>query len=404
MTAKRGITRAVLLGVVFAHVATEAVLSPFYPRFFAEVFGVTDLSFTGYYIFACRLAVVLVLPLWGLAARWIPVRQLLTVGQAAAAAFTGALALVPTSDLFLGLSVALVAAKASSFLAYPLLVELEGGRDPRATIVRHGVVFHAAIVVSSVVGSIVVSLPQPTIIFPVLAVVDLAQLAACRAVLRPGVALPIRSPADTSTSHADHALVESNGGPLVRLAALVGLFHLSVNTVRPFFAEWLVADIGLSVNGAGILYLLPNLAALAALAGVSAVRCRFQPERALPGALIAAGVGLALQPVMAATVLLIAARLLFGAALSLAQMGLDLRLFAHRRRGLPTRYSVFAAAQNAGLLGAPLVATAAVASAGLMAPLAVGAFGCVLASAWAWMPSRSGAPIPKTIRAIHLWR
>ena len=80
--------RPALFCCIFLFVVTETLLSPFYPQFFLTVFGVQDLDYTGWYIFLCRLTVLLCAPLWGLAARHVEVKHLLFLGQAGSAGLT----------------------------------------------------------------------------------------------------------------------------------------------------------------------------------------------------------------------------------------------------------------------------------------------------------------------------
>lgn len=56
---------SVLFVCAFTYIFSEVLLAPFYPVFFEKVFGVEDLSYTGFYIFICRVTVVLTAPFWG---------------------------------------------------------------------------------------------------------------------------------------------------------------------------------------------------------------------------------------------------------------------------------------------------------------------------------------------------
>ncbi|MNW13878.1 hypothetical protein D3C71_2119390 [compost metagenome] len=65
---------------MFLGLFTEVLLSPYYPQFFHQVFGIEDYSYTGLYLFVCRLTVVLCSPLWGWLTRKLEAKRLLLVG------------------------------------------------------------------------------------------------------------------------------------------------------------------------------------------------------------------------------------------------------------------------------------------------------------------------------------
>jgi MFS family permease len=96
------LTCSTLFLCIFLGLFTEVLLSPFYPQFFRKVFGVEDLSYTGYYIFICRLTVIAISPLWGLLARWIEVKWLLYCGQAGAAIMTALMATANSAEQLTG--------------------------------------------------------------------------------------------------------------------------------------------------------------------------------------------------------------------------------------------------------------------------------------------------------------
>jgi DHA1 family multidrug resistance protein-like MFS transporter len=153
---------------VFLALFTEVLLSPFYPQFFAKVFGVTDLSYTGFYIFVCRLTIVLCAPIWGGLARRFEVKNLLYIGQAGTAIMTAMMATAQTANQFMLITIFLLLFKSSYLLVYPLIIQL-AGQAKRATFVGiYQAIFHGAIVASTVVGAWMINLETPLFCFTLL--------------------------------------------------------------------------------------------------------------------------------------------------------------------------------------------------------------------------------------------
>lgn len=126
------ISQKMIIGLffcVFLSLFSEVLLSPFYPLFFSKVFGVQDLSYAGYYIFICRLTVVLFTPIWGFLAKRFEARKLLSVGQLGTAVMTAMMALTQNIYQFTFITVLLLIFKSSYFLLYPLIIELGGAEE-----------------------------------------------------------------------------------------------------------------------------------------------------------------------------------------------------------------------------------------------------------------------------------
>ena len=104
--------RLVLALVLAMLLISETALSPFYPALLRELFGIDDLDATGTYLWVCRLAGVIALPLWGLAARRWPLWRLVAAGLGAAIALNLALSVAPSVALFTTVSALLVASVA----------------------------------------------------------------------------------------------------------------------------------------------------------------------------------------------------------------------------------------------------------------------------------------------------
>lgn len=386
----RSAPRNVLAGIVALQLVAETALTPYWPGLLRDLFGTEDLAATGAYLTVCRLVGLVALPLWGLAARCWPVPRLLVAGLLGATVCDLTLALAPSLWLFTAASAGSVAAGSVLVLAYPALVEVldrtahaPGRAGDRITgVVIYTAVFHAAAVLATFVGAGIVALPEPRV--GLLGFV-LADLAAALLVWR---VVPVRgagarepsvgpgSPGpDAAANPGAPALPELGAAArpamaaLVLVAALAVLVDVGTGVGRPFFLELVRADGG-SLTAGAILFLLPSVAALAVLPW-GARWARTRGDLLAPAALAAAG-ALALQSVAADSVPLMATgRLLFGAALALAAIALDLRIFAVTGTAGPA-FAAVETARSAALLAAPPLATGA-ALVGLAAPLAVGA-------------------------------
>lgn len=353
--------RGALLCAAGLHMATQSALAPFYPKLFREAFGVRELGATGAFLTVCQLAAIVSLPLWGRATRRYPLARLVTVGQGAAVLLAASLALAPDFALFTALSVALIAAKSVVLLAYPSIARSHAkGLFPG--VLQYVAVLHAASIAATLLGTVVITVPDPRAALPLLAVAELALLLLLTAVGRRSA-----GPAASRT--------DSGGWPqppkpkVARLAAFVLAYAVAVYAVRPYFTEYATAG-GNSTQEAALLFVLPHLAVLAVLPGAKPLR-RNLGGALLPTALAVGAAALAWQAVTTGPVALGAARTLFGVGLGLSQVALDHRILSAAGGDSPA-YSLIATAQTGGLLLAPLLA-ALTAQADLTGPLLAGA-------------------------------
>jgi hypothetical protein len=379
---------ALVLGMLLV---SETALSPFYPALFRELFGIEDLDATGTYLWVCRLAGVIALPLWGLAARRWPLWRLVATGLGAAIALNLALAAAPSFALFTAVSALLVACGAAILLAYPALVgldERDGDRLPG--VVAFAALFHAALTVSTALGAGVLALPEPRLGIAAFSLLDAAMLVL---VLRVLPRAPAPAPAPAGERRARRGLVLLAG-----VAAVAVLFELAAAAVRPFYVELAQAE-GASLAGGAALFMLASAAALAVLPLARPLRRRLGAAL-LPTSLAVSAAGLLLQAVAPDLTTMTGARILFGAGLGLGQVALDLRMFAV----VGTTGPGFAAVETAragALLAAPVLA-AATASASLALPLVAGA--ALLAVAAAVSPLLCPSPLTKEPRDLRFSR
>lgn len=361
-------SRHVLLFAAAMHMVTETALAPFYPALFRVAFGVQDFAATGWFLALSRVAAVVALPLWGLAARRARLSRLVLFGQSAAVVLTGALALAPSFAVFTAIGMALVAAKSVVLLAHPRVA----GAHPAgltAGVCQYVAVLHGATALAAVLGAGIVSVPDPMRALPLLAVAEAGLLVACLVAFRGPV--PEAGPGTSSAP--------SRVAPL---ALVVLLFALAGAVVRPFFTEFAAAG-GASEPMGALLFVTAHLAAL-----VAVLRIRAVPR--LPGPAALAAAGLLLQAVSGEPALLALGRVVFGAGLGLLQAGLDHRVL---RAVSGSGYGVVAAAQHTGLLFGPVVAAAG-ARLDLAAPLLAGAglFAVLAAAAPALRSTRTRTP------------
>ena len=174
---------SLLLLCGFLFVFTETLLSPFYPQFFAQVFGVTDPGMAGEFVTLCRLSVLLCAPLWGLMTRWVSPLKILIFTQSTAAVITFFMAQASTLKAFVILSVLLMAFKSSYFLFYSLLVELGGQAKNLQSVASVQLVVHLALIASSLGSVWVINSVNPLAMFQLIALLDVIQVGLCYWVL-----------------------------------------------------------------------------------------------------------------------------------------------------------------------------------------------------------------------------
>ncbi|MFM9370281.1 hypothetical protein [Streptomyces sp. Da 82-17] len=352
--------RGVLLCAAGLHMATQSALAPFYPKLFREAFGVREFGATGGFLMVCQLAAIVALPLWGRAARRYPLARLVTAGQSAAVLLAASLALAPDFVTFTVVSILLIAAKSVVLLAYPSIARSHTkGIFPG--VLQYVAVLHAASIAATLLGTVVVTVPNPRLALPLLAVAELALLVLLTVVGR-------RSAGRNGWAQPPVPGAQSDKPKVAHLAAFVLAYAVAVYAVRPYFTEY-AAEGGTSTQLAAFLFVLPHIAVLAVLPGATFLR-RTLGSALLPTALALAAATLAWQAATTDPTSLAAARTLFGAGLGLSQVALDHRVLT--ASGDSPTYSLIATAQTAGLLLAPLVATFT-AKADLTGPLLAGA-------------------------------
>jgi hypothetical protein len=379
-----GSTR-VLAAVVALQLVAETALTPYWPQLLAELFGTDELGATGGYLTACRLAGLVALPLWALAARRWPLPRLLVIALLGCAVLDLAVAVAPSLLLFTLASAGVVATGSALVLAYPALVAVadRSGSHDRVGAVLVGVgAFHAASLLATVLGAGIVALPAPRLGLAAFAVADLLlALLVWRRVAAAGAPCEVRPTAAVPAAWPPAPLPGGRTVVAVPVAVVLLLAVLSdtgTSVPRPFFTALVLAE-GAGLPLAALLFLLPSVGALLVLPFARALQARLGVHLLASAAGVAA-VALALQAAAPGLAPVVgASRLALGVGFGLLAVALDLRVFAAVGTGGPG-FALVETARSAALLGAPLLATATAslhlalplaASAGLLAATAV---------------------------------
>ncbi|MDY6896870.1 MAG: MFS transporter [Cyanobacteriota bacterium] len=360
---------------VFLAVFNEVLLSPFYPQFFRKVFGVEDLTYTGYYIFVCRLTVVLCAPIWGILSRNIEVKYLLYIGQAGAAIMTALMGTSNSAAQFLVYTIILLLFKSSYLLVYPLIIQLAGEAKRPTVAGVYQAVFHGAIVAGTIAGAGMVNFQSPLKLFFLIAIADVFQLIICIYVLQ-----------NVSTRRQDKQNIENAPaiknqlGFIVAIGMVILSFQLANNLVRPYFTEYVTTNfVNINLLNSSLLFLIPSIMAIAAL---PYIRKACKPNK-LPS-IYKVGIcllvtSLFFQGWTQNIVVLILARVVYGFCLAVTQAALELQLFnSSAANRLHFNYSLAISFANVGHLTAPLMASWLVNTYSLSVPfIAAGVIGCV---------------------------
>ncbi|HIK06296.1 MAG TPA: MFS transporter [Trichormus sp. M33_DOE_039] len=364
---------------VFLSIFNEVLLSPFYPQFFRKVFGVTDLAYTGYYIFVCRLTVVLSAPVWGVLSRRFEVKHLLYVGQFGTAVMTALMGTSTSAEQFLVYTILLLLCKSTYLLVYPLIIQL-GGKEKQAAIAgTYQAVFHGAIIIATIVGAFMVNIDTPLVLFYVIAAADLLQLGICAYMLR-GVSTQRQEQTEGQGEDFDQPVEANQMGYIITIGIVILTFQLANNLVRPYFTEYVTAE-PLSVNllTSSLLFLIPSVMAIAAL---PYIRRACRPERL--NTIYLAGISLLIislgvQGLSFSLPVLILARIVYGFFLAVTQAAIELQLFnKSTAKHLHFNYSLTTSFANIGHLGAPLLASWLVNTYNLATPFIAATIICCL--------------------------
>lgn len=365
-----------LIGITIAAVVSDSMLLPFYPHFFASVFGITDPGHIGLYLSACCLTIVLAFPMWARASRWISVLKLLIPTQLAAGVLSILCYWTETPMSFWILSLLMLVFKGSYLLVYPMIMAAERRDNHGNTIGLLSVVVHIGGIAGAVLGGVVLQWFEPRQVFLVMAVSDFLQTGVCLYLTR----RPDPGSAERHDSTPEKSRVTS--AVIYRLGLVMFLFYFSAYLTRPFFVRyWESVTRSGGEALSGLVFAIPAGIAILALCLSFRRGHTRSPGDGLLAAMMLGGVGLALQGLNQEW-LILSGRCLFGWALFQSTVQLDQLLFALSHPGAyAADFSKINIFQQLGVLAAASSAGGLVGLLGLQMPFVVAAVGLVLTAA-----------------------
>jgi DHA1 family multidrug resistance protein-like MFS transporter len=375
--------RALVITTVIA-VVSDAMLIPFYPKLFAESFGVTDPRHVGAYLAATCLTVMLALPLWARLEQRIHTLRLLVVAQAGAGLLSLLCFATHSLAVFWVASLAMIVFKASYLLVYPYILGLEDKGKHGDTVGLLTVVVHLGGISGAALGGALLELFAAQTAFVGMALGDFIQMGACIYLLARAFVAPVA--ASASATSAEPASVRR--ARLTRLGVIMLLFYFAVFVARPFFVPYWKSRSALDSDlVSGLVFAIPAFMSLLTLM-VSRLRQNRQASRSTSNAAVLRGLalaaaGTALQ-LLDSQLAIIAGRGLFGFAVYRVMVRLDVLIFeSSPKESYAADFSWMNLCQQLGVLVAFYGAGVGVNEAGLTLPFAL-ALGGLLCTALAF--------------------
>lgn len=359
--------RPLLFAMTILAVIGDSLLRPFYPQYFAQVFGVVDPRHIGAYAAASSLIVLLAFPIWAVVARRIATPPLLVATQLITGALTLVCGAVASLTAFWIASIAMLACKASYLLIYPYVLSLEPKERHLGAISTLAFVGYFGNIIAALLAGLVLEVMDPTSLFTAMAVGDALQIALCVYLWRRVAPQPVEHGAETS------ALAPRF---LIKLGAVMLVVYFSAYVSEPFFSVyWQRMAASDRPLIAGAVFALPGIAAVFAL--WRNTRRGGALGSGLGVAIALGALGLMLQTT-GHPVAIIAGRLGFGWALFQVLVHLDVVLF---HASSPDSYAVdFSKAnlfQSLGVLLASYASGGLAAACGPRVPFIVACAGLV---------------------------
>ncbi|MFT3922294.1 MAG: MFS transporter [Myxococcales bacterium] len=353
-------------------VVCDSMLHPFYPQYFASVFGVTDARHVGAYIASCSLTVLLTFPLWALIAKRVSVLRLLIGTQLGTCLLS--LVCYGTRSLlaFWVLSLCMMVCKASYLLIYPYVMSLEPKENHVSTISLLAFVVYFGNILAALASGALFEFVDPRSLFVAMAAGDALQIALCCFMLRAAESHPAPS------SSKDETRIPTRY--LLKLGLVMFVLYFSAYISEPFFAQFWETVAALDNKFvAGSVFAIPGAAALLGLfLNASASDEEATPYSGIAPA-IALGVASLAMQASGLPLAVVAGRFLYGWALFQSMVRLDGLLF---RYSTPETYAVdFSQAnlfQGLGVLVASSCAGSLVEAFGVRLPFGVAALGFVI--------------------------
>jgi len=364
-------------------VISDSMLHPFYPQYFAQVFGVVDPRHVGLYIAACSFTVLTTFPGWALLARKVGTLQLLIATQLVAGVLSMVCWGLGSLAWFWGVSLAMMVCKASYLLIYPYVMTLESKEHHVETIGLLAFVVYFGNILAALLAGMVFEWMDHRSLFAVMAIGDVLQILLCAYLLRRPAPVPAAASEDAAAAPPPRA----PAGFTAKLGSVMLLLYFSAYLTEPFFSAYWerVAAIDHKVV-TGLVFALPGMAALLGLYVNARTRESPNPFGRIAPAILLATASLWLQASGAAPAVLVG-RFVYGWALFQAMVRLDSLLF---RLSTPDEYAVtfskFNLFQGLGVLVASLVAGTLASSLGLGATFLLSAGGFAIGAAlYGWL-------------------
>lgn len=393
--------RTHILAMSWLAVVSDAVLIAFYPQFFEQRYGNADAVHAGAYVACISLAVMCTLPLWARLNRHVETMRLLVWTQLAAGCLCIASFWAGSLEGFWLLTMLMFACKSSYLLMFPYLMRIEPASQHAGTVGSLAVLVHAGAIFGAAAGGQLLQRFGPGACLWLMAAGDLLQMAMCLHLLRSGLAPRVLDrAAHASTQHGGDVLAR-----VLRLSVVLLVFDFAAYLVRPFFTRhWETLDASGLPGASGLVYAVPGMVSLAALAWSRHARARGRSALdALAPNLVIGAAGLALQAAPSPTAVLVG-RVLYGWSLFQATVQLETRLFRiSPPEAYASHYGIVNFFQNLGVLLSSFGAGALVERIGVPPTFLVAAAGFVLTI---WLDRRLTAPSatsssPTTLGATH---
>lgn len=364
-----------LLGIAVLSYLADSMLVPFYPQYFQQVYGLAWPMATGLYVAVCRLGVLGSFQFWAKLAQRVPVMRLLTYTQGAAGVLCLACAAAPNVLSFVVLSVLADLCKSSYLLLYPHLIRVAGREQEARVIASMGFIVNLGIVGAALAGGALFDGLNPRYIIVGVALLDFGQLFISRHVLR----MPHPSNEVAAPATEDAAPTPGNGRRLVGVAALMFVFYFTFMLLRPFYTRYLAGAFpGISLKASGLLFVIPSILAVGIAPFTRRITTDHTIRRVLLGAALVLGLATLAQLASPSLGWLVAARIGYGAALFLLEIGIDYLLFRWSAAAdMMGNYRVINFMQNLAIILAPLLASYAVETASLTTPFLLATAGAL---------------------------
>lgn len=346
----------------------ESLLFPFYPQFFQKVFGIESNQTIGLYVSTCRLVMMFSFPLWAILSKKIASLKLLMITQFLAGSFSLLCYWNEDFSFFWFFSLVMVFFKSSYLLLYPYLVT-KNEEHQLHTISTLSVIVQFSLLAAALVGGFVLEYFNPLLVFLLMGIADFVQMALCFVLFKNTKEEIVEVKKVIENTH-------ENKQSWVLFSLITFLFYFSTAVIRPFFTNYWKENIGeTSIVWIGIVFVIPSIMALILLPIIKKILVENQLYARILIAFIIAMIGLFVQ-LIPFQFSIILGRIIYGMALFVGQVGLDLWLFSKSEKSAyAINYSKIHIFQSLGMLLAPVSAGVLIDEFGIRIPFYIAIFG-----------------------------